>query len=104
MTVDDDLGGGPALDETFRRGHPELMAMHYQKIESLDPHLDDFRNPGTHIEAVGVAEDGQDRRNRLELGEDVGGTDVAGVQDAIDIAEDFEHFGTEETVGIGDDA
>ncbi len=40
----------------------------------------------------------------LEGGEDFGGADVAGVEDAVGALEGGEGFGAEQAVGVGDEA
>ncbi len=53
---------------------------------------------------VDVAADCGDRGNLFEGGEDFGGADVAGVEDAVGAREGGEGFGAEQAVGVGDEA
>jgi hypothetical protein len=53
---------------------------------------------------VGIAADCGDRGDGCERFENVRSADVAGVDDAVGVAESFERLGSEETVGVGDQA
>jgi hypothetical protein len=57
---------------------------------------------GPNVEPVGIAPDRGDRGQRVELGQELRGADVSGMEDPVDSAEYLEDLRPEEAMGIRD--
>lgn len=92
-----DAGGGGVEVEVVHGVH---------EVEEVAGELDGlgWREIGAGARGVDVATDGGDGRDLLKGAEDGDLADVAGVEDMVDAGEGGERLGTEEAVGVGEDA
>src|SRR5262245_670209 len=104
VAKDDDVGGGKFPSQALRRRRAELITVSHRDVQAVKLELCDLRAPRTDLESIGIAEHGSDRRQRLELGEQIVRTNIAGVQNVIDLREDVEDLGPEQAVSVGNNA
>ena len=82
----------------------ELVAVRHHDREPVELELGDLLQARAKLRRVCVAVDGRNGRDRLELDEDLGLADVAGVEDVVDLLKHLEHLRPQKTVRIRDDA
>jgi len=100
VPVYDDLGPGKRRMQILRRRMAELVAMRHDDGEPIELELRHLWQTRSQLGPVRVPVDRRHRRDRLELDEDLGLADVAGMKDVINLLEHLEHFRAQETVGI----
>ena len=89
--------------ELHRRPATLHSLMHEQDANASQLDATRAGKPGERW-PVGVAADGGDWRQPLELRQHVGAPDVARVEDVVDASEDARHRGVEDAVRVGDEA
>ena len=102
VAVDDHVGTRVRGDECGRRGRAELMPVDHKDPAPLQLDLDGLRDARPQIEAVGVAPDGGDGRDGLELDQDVRRAHVARVEDPLDALAALEDLGPQLSVRVAD--
>ncbi len=104
VAVDDDLRPGKSGVQHVGGRMPELIPVGHHDREAVELELGDLGEAGPQVGPVGVAVHRRNRRERRELDQEVGPAHVPGVQDVIDVFERVEHFRTQQTMGVRDDA
>jgi hypothetical protein len=78
--------------------------MGHNDVETVQLDLGHLRQPAAYILPIGIAVHGGNRSHGLQLGEQIKRAQVAGMNDVIHRRECAKYFGTQQTVGIGDDS
>lgn len=104
VSKDEDLGIGESRVQFLGVWDAELITVSDNDAESIELDRGHLRKSAANLPAVRISVDRSDRRDRLELGEQLERPHVSRVQDVIDLPEDLEDLGPKETVGVGDDA
>ena len=104
VPVHDDLGPGKRGVQLLGRGMAQLVTVRHHDLEPIELGGGDLRQAGADLRRIGVAVHGRHRRDRLEVDQDLGLADVTSVQDVVHFLEHVEHFRTQQSVRVRDDA
>src|SRR6266851_5046853 len=104
VAVHDDLRPGKRGVQRIGGRVAELVPVGHHDREAVELELGYLREAGPQVGPIGVAVHRRNGRERRQLDQDVGPAHVPGVQDVIDVVEHLEHFWTQETMGVRDDA
>jgi hypothetical protein len=94
VTIDQDIGVWECGVEPCRRRGTKLIAVGDHNVETFQSNSRDLRQPATHVIIVGVAVYRCNRGQGLELGQEMDGAQVTGVNDMIHFLEGSEDLGT----------
>jgi len=104
VSVYQDLGVWEGLLNAFGCRRAELVAVGDHDPKPIQLDASNLRKPRADVESVDVSIHGGHRGQRLELGQEVERTQIAGVKNVVHVAEDVEDLGTQQAVGVCDDA
>src|SRR5438270_5749081 len=104
VTIYDDLGPRKRRMQLLRRRVAELIAVRHHDRETVELELGHLGQPRPQLGTVRIPVHRRDRRQRLELDQDLGTPNVTGVQDVVDLPEDVEHLGPQQSVRVGYDS
>ena len=99
MTADNDLIAG-GENRSFHR----LQIMQHVNPDASDLYCCALTNAARPLVRVIVATNGDNRRNRSQPFQDLGPADVAAMQNEINAFEQRQHFRTQKTMRVGDNA
>src|SRR5438105_13635637 len=102
VTIYDDLGPRKRRMQLLRRRVAELIAVRHHDRETVELELGHLGQPRPQLGTVRIPVHRRDRRQRLEVDQELGLADVTAVQDVVDSFEHLENLGPQQPVSVRD--
>ncbi|MEJ2236951.1 MAG: hypothetical protein P8X82_01525, partial [Gemmatimonadales bacterium] len=99
-----DLGVREGLIESVGRRKTELVSVSDYNDEAVKLNTRHLGTARPYFESIGVPVDRSYGRDHTQLIQEIHRTNVTGVNNVVDLTEDFEHFRAQHPVRVGNDS